>query len=179
MALKLRWRGTPTKHATFNIGMRLPGRRSVTVGELWTSTTANQLPHTGDSRPGLTAQRRTVFAFRTCQPQSKRTSSGRRDPLRYGVARHGLLLLLLMLISARVTLVVLWLFTNLVDRAFDGFVVPLAGVIFLPWTTLMYVLFWSPGGGVNGWEWIFVALGVIADVGSYGRGAMQRRASYA
>ena len=91
----------------------------------------------------------------------------------------GCLLLLLMLISARVTLVVLWLFTNLVDRAFDSFVVPLAGLLLLPWTTLMYVLFWSPGSGVSGWEWIFVALGVIADIGSYGRGAMQRRTSYA
>ena len=55
----------------------------------------------------------------------------------------GCLLLLLMLISARITLVVLWLFTNLVDRAFDGWVVPLLGVFFLPWTTLMYVLLWS------------------------------------
>ena len=91
----------------------------------------------------------------------------------------GCLLLLLMLISARVTLVILWLFTNLVDRAFDGVVLPLLGVIFLPWTTLMYVLFWSPGGGVNGWEWIFVALGALVDVGSYGRGAMQRRTSSA
>jgi hypothetical protein len=92
----------------------------------------------------------------------------------------GCLLLLLMLISARITLVILWLFTNLVDRAFDGWVVPLLGVVFLPWTTLMYVLLWSPAGGVNGWEWIFVALGVIADIGSYGRGAMQRRTtSYA
>ena len=92
----------------------------------------------------------------------------------------GCLLLLLMLISARITLVILWLFTNLVDRAFDGWVVPFLGVIFLPWTTLIYVLLWNPAGGVNGWEWIFVALGVIADIGSYGRGAMQRRTtSYA
>jgi hypothetical protein len=91
----------------------------------------------------------------------------------------GCLLLLLMMISARVTLVILWLFTNVVDRAFDSFVVPLAGLILLPWTTLMYVLFWSAVGGVNGWEWIFVGLGLIADIGSYGRGAMQRRASYA
>jgi hypothetical protein len=92
----------------------------------------------------------------------------------------GCLLLLLMLISARITLVILWLFTNLVDRAFDGFVVPFLGVIFLPWTTLIYVLLWSPAGGVNGWEWILVALGLITDIGSYGRGAMQRRTtSYA
>ena len=59
----------------------------------------------------------------------------------------GCLLLLLMLISARITLVVLWLFTNLVDRAFDGWVVPFLGVVFLPWTTLIYVLLWSPAAG--------------------------------
>ena len=92
----------------------------------------------------------------------------------------GCLLLLLMLISARITLVILWLFSNLVDRAFDGWAVPFLGIVFLPWTTLIYVLLWSPAGGVNGWEWILVALGVITDIGSYGRGAMQRRTtSYA
>jgi hypothetical protein len=87
----------------------------------------------------------------------------------------GCLLVLLMLLSARIALVVMWLFTNLVDRAFDTFLVPFLGVIFLPWTTLMYVILWSPGGGVSGWEWILVALGLVADIGSYGRGAMARR----
>jgi hypothetical protein len=79
------------------------------------------------------------------------------------------------MLSARLALGVLWIFTNLVDRAFNGFVVPLLGLLFLPWTTLMYVLFWSARGGVNGWEWIFVVLGLLADIGSYGRGGMMRR----
>jgi hypothetical protein len=87
------------------------------------------------------------------------------------------LFLLLMLISARLALIVLWIFTNLVDRAFDTFFVPLLGVIFLPWTTLMYVAFWSPGVGVNGWEWIFVAFGLFADIASWGRSAMAGRTS--
>ena len=90
----------------------------------------------------------------------------------------GCLFLLLMMISARIALGVLWIFTNLVDRAFDTFVVPAAGLIFLPWTTLMYVLFWSPHGGVQGWEWIIVAFGVIADIGSYARGGMARRGNF-
>jgi hypothetical protein len=90
----------------------------------------------------------------------------------------GCLLVLLALISARLALVIMWIFTNLVDRAFDTFIVPLLGVIFLPWTTLMYVVLWSPGGGVKGWEWILVALGFLVDIGSYGRGGMQRRARY-
>ena len=79
------------------------------------------------------------------------------------------------MISARLALGFVWIFTNLVDRAFDSFFVPLLGLIFLPWTTLMYVLFWSARGGVNGWEWIVVALGLLADVASYGRGGMARR----
>jgi hypothetical protein len=48
-------------------------------------------------------------------------------------------------------------------------------VLLLPWTTLMYVILWSPGGGVNGWEWILVFLAFLADVASYGRGASAYR----
>jgi hypothetical protein len=86
----------------------------------------------------------------------------------------GCLIFLLALLSARIALIFMWIFTNLVDRAFDSFVVPLLGVIFLPWTTLAYVVFWSPGRGVEGWEWIVVGLGLVVDIGSYGRASMQR-----
>ena len=87
----------------------------------------------------------------------------------------GCLFVLLTMISARIALGFLWIFTDRVDRAFDTFVLPLLGLIFLPWTTLMYVLFWSAQGGVEGWEWFVVGLGLLADIGSYGRGAMERR----
>ena len=40
------------------------------------------------------------------------------------------------------------------------------GVIFLPWTTLMYVLSFS--GGITGLEWIFIAIGFVSDIASYG-----------
>jgi hypothetical protein len=86
----------------------------------------------------------------------------------------GCLIFLLALLSARIALIFMWIFTNLVDRAFDSFIVPLLGVLFLPWTTLMYVIFWSPGRGVEGWEWIVVGLGLVVDIGSYGRASMQR-----
>ena len=88
------------------------------------------------------------------------------------------LFLLLMMISARIALGAIWIFTNLVDRAFDNFFIPLLGLIFVPWTTLMYVLFWSAAGGVNGWEWIVVGLGLAADIGSYARGGMVRRGQF-
>lgn len=90
----------------------------------------------------------------------------------------GCLLVLLALISARLVLILMWIFSNYVDRAFDGFVAPLLGLIFLPWTTLMYVLLWSPGG-VHGFEWFLVGFGFVIDLGSYARGQMERSARYA
>jgi hypothetical protein len=87
----------------------------------------------------------------------------------------GCLLALLAALSPRLALVLVWIFTNLVDRAFEGFLLPLLGLIFLPLTTLIYVLAYRPVVGVTGWGWFFVFLGVLFDLGSYGGGAMSRR----
>jgi hypothetical protein len=75
----------------------------------------------------------------------------------------------------RIALVALWIFTNDVDRAFDSFIVPFLGLLFLPLTTLVYALAWSPVGGVEGFEWFFVGLAFVLDLGSYGAGARARR----
>jgi hypothetical protein len=77
----------------------------------------------------------------------------------------------------RIALVCLWVFTNDVDRAYDSFIVPLLGLIFLPLTTLVYALAWSPGGGVEGIEWLWVALALVLDLSAYGGGARARRDS--
>jgi CDP-diglyceride synthetase len=87
----------------------------------------------------------------------------------------GCLLVLVAAISPRLALVLVWIFTNLVDRAFEGFLLPLLGLIFLPFTTLIYVLAYSPLTGVSGWGWFFVILAVLVDLGSYGGGAYSRR----
>jgi hypothetical protein len=76
----------------------------------------------------------------------------------------GCLVVLLAGFFPRVALVLVWIFTNLVDRAFSGFLVPLIGLLILPYTTLFYVLAWAPVGGVSGWGWVFVTLGFLADV---------------
>jgi hypothetical protein len=87
----------------------------------------------------------------------------------------GCLLALLAAISPRLALVLVWIFTNLVDRAFEGFLLPLLGLIFLPLTTLVYVLAYRPVTGVTGWGWFFVVLAVLFDLGSYGGGVFSRR----
>lgn len=70
----------------------------------------------------------------------------------------------------------MWLSTTLVDRAFNGFLLPLLGVLFLPWTTLFYVFAYQPINGVAGIGWFFVAFGFFCDIASYsGGGRAQRR----
>jgi hypothetical protein len=78
------------------------------------------------------------------------------------------LLALLALISPRLALFCLWLFSNLLDRAYDSWIVPVLGFFLLPWTTLAYAAMWGAGtNGVEGIEWFFVILGFLFDLGAY------------
>jgi hypothetical protein len=74
----------------------------------------------------------------------------------------------------RLGLALVWIFTNEVDQAYDTFVLPLLGLIFLPLTTLVYALFWAPLGGVDGIEWFWVVLAFLFDIGALGAGARAR-----
>lgn len=77
--------------------------------------------------------------------------------------------------APRLVLLFTWLFTPLVSRAFQSaFLVPLLGIVFLPFTTLMYVLAWTPFG-MTGWGWFFVILGLLLDIGSYSGSAYGNR----
>ncbi len=84
----------------------------------------------------------------------------------------GCFLALIALISPRLVLVLLWLFDNVLSRAFDSWLIPLIGFFLLPWTTLAYVAFWDwgPGHHVTGIEWAFVVLAFLIDVGAVGSG---------
>ncbi len=74
----------------------------------------------------------------------------------------------------RITLGFLWIFTNLISDAFDGFILPLAGLIFLPFTTLMYVVaYWFSDGNIT-WGWVLIALAVFTDLGNYASGSWGR-----
>jgi hypothetical protein len=90
----------------------------------------------------------------------------------------GCLLALLALISPRLVLVVLWIFSDVLSRAFDSWIIPLLGFFLLPWTTLTYAAFWDWGSGrhVAGVEWFFVILAFLIDLGSYAQGRQAQSA---
>jgi hypothetical protein len=58
--------------------------------------------------------------------------------------------------------------------SFDTIILPCLGIIFLPWTLLVYV-FVAPGG-VGGLDWVWLILAFLIDVGSLSGGAYGNRA---
>lgn len=82
----------------------------------------------------------------------------------------------LVLLGPRILDALLWLFWPQFTLAFKNeFIVPLLGVLLLPWTTLMYVLVWQPATGVSGFGWFMLGLGFVADVASYMGGGWGNR----
>ncbi len=68
---------------------------------------------------------------------------------------------------ARLALLVVWLSTPLVQRAFQGgWILPLLGLLLLPITTLTYVLVYYIAGGVTGWGWLWIVLAFLLDLGA-------------
>jgi hypothetical protein len=89
----------------------------------------------------------------------------------------GCFVALLTLISPRLALFFIWLFSDLLSRAFDSWLLPLIGFFILPWTTLAYAAMWDIGSGVNGvegFEWFIVILAFLADLASYASGSRAR-----
>ena len=92
----------------------------------------------------------------------------------------GCLLALLALISPRLVLFLLWLFDDVLGRAFESWLLPLLGFFLLPWTTLVFAASWEwgPGQHVDSFEWLFVILAFVIDLGAYVGGSRRRRDYY-
>jgi hypothetical protein len=60
--------------------------------------------------------------------------------------------------------------------AFDTFLWPLLGFLFVPWTTIMYVLAFP--GGIDGFDWVWLGFGLLADVFSYAGGGYSNRGRF-
>jgi hypothetical protein len=75
----------------------------------------------------------------------------------------------------RLAFLIWWLINPvLINATFNTFIWPLLGLIFLPWTTLMYVLVYG-ANGIVGFDWVWLGLSVVADVISYGGGVYRRK----
>jgi hypothetical protein len=82
---------------------------------------------------------------------------------------------LLALISPRLAIIAMWLFSDILSRSFDSWFLPFIGFFLLPWTTLGYAVMWDVGTrGVFGFEWFIVGLAFFADLASYAGGKRAR-----
>jgi hypothetical protein len=90
----------------------------------------------------------------------------------------GCLMVLLALVTPRFIMVILWLFTDYLSRAFESFFWPFVGFFFLPTTTMAYAVAKNAFDGVQGWGLVVLILGIMVDFGLLGGGgrAIGRRA---
>ena len=80
----------------------------------------------------------------------------------------------LFLLGPRVANVIWWILQpGRWDAAFSTWLWPVLGILFAPWTTMMYVIV-APAG-VNGFDWFWVVLGVLADIAFWTGGAWGNR----
>ena len=89
--------------------------------------------------------------------------------------------MMLVLLGPRVVGVFWWIFQPVRwQSAFSDFaggniwwLWPILGIVFLPWTTIMYVIV-APGG-IASWDWLWLGLMLVADIASYSGGAGRKR----
>jgi NADH:ubiquinone oxidoreductase subunit 3 (subunit A) len=81
-------------------------------------------------------------------------------------------LLFIVLLFPRVALVLMWIFSTYLQRAFHGgLVLPVLGFIFLPLTTLVYAWELNSGMPTAGINLLWLLIAVIIDLGGLGGGA--------
>jgi len=84
-------------------------------------------------------------------------------------------LLLALLLAGPRLVIVIWYLAEPARwaLAFSSAIVPIFGFLVFPWTTIMYMLV-SPLG-VTGFDWLWLGLAFLADIGSLGGGAWKGR----
>ena len=77
----------------------------------------------------------------------------------------------------RLGTLIIWLARpQLFSDAFGGsWFWPILGIIFLPFTTLMYVLLWASARGISGFDWFWLILAVFLDISHW---AASSRSAY-
>jgi hypothetical protein len=106
--------------------------------------------------------------------QYRRVKGGGRDQSEFYCrevikeVKIGCIFALVATFAPRLALIIMWIFTDYVSRAFTTWVWPLLGVFFLPFTTLVYCIVYVPVIGVVGSRWAWVILAFLIDILAYG-----------
>jgi hypothetical protein len=92
----------------------------------------------------------------------------------------GCLFLIILGISPRLAVVALWLLTDWVEMAFDGgWILPVAGIVLLPWTTALYVVGFAAGDAAAPWGIMGAIIGLFLDIAVHAGSATMGRRRYA
>lgn len=85
------------------------------------------------------------------------------------------LLLIVFLAFPRIALVLLFLFSNYLERAYHGILLPLVGFLFLPLTTLAYAWMANTRQPIAGINLVILIVTVVIDLGGLSGGEYHRR----
>jgi hypothetical protein len=85
------------------------------------------------------------------------------------------LALIVLLAFPRIALVLLFLFSNYLQRAYHGVILLLLGFLFLPLTTLAYAWMVNTRQPIVGIKLVILIVAVVIDLGGLSRGEYHRR----
>jgi hypothetical protein len=85
------------------------------------------------------------------------------------------LLVLVVLAFPRVVLVLMFLLSNYLQRAYNGLLIPLLGFLFLPVTTIVYAWLVNTNSPLEGVNLFYLIVAVLVDAGGLGGGEWHRR----
>jgi UDP-N-acetylmuramyl pentapeptide phosphotransferase/UDP-N-acetylglucosamine-1-phosphate transferase len=85
------------------------------------------------------------------------------------------LLLIIFLAFPRIALVLIFLFSNYLQQAYHGLLLPLVGFFFLPLTTLVYAWMTNSHEPIAGINLLILIVAVVVDLGGLSGGEYHRR----
>jgi len=84
------------------------------------------------------------------------------------------LLLILFVAFPRIALALIFFFSNYLQRAYHGLLLPFIGFLFLPLTTMVYAWMTNSGMPTAGTNLLILVVAVVIDLGGLGGGAYHR-----
>jgi hypothetical protein len=85
------------------------------------------------------------------------------------------LLLFAVRAGPRIVLVCMFLFSNYLERAYHGLILPILGFILLPVTTIAYAWLMNTHRPIEGVNLVILIVAVVVDLGGIGGGAMRKQ----